>query len=69
MAAQKVRCRYLHPIDGQKLGTHVVELEKSWKKLRRRATPEEDQQHTSTNLDPGDPLNTETPTRQHTAAD
>ena len=38
MAAQKVRCRYLHPIDGQKLGTHVVELEKSWKKLKKRVT-------------------------------
>ena len=28
-AAGSVRCRYLHPINGQKLRTHVVELEKS----------------------------------------
>jgi hypothetical protein len=37
-AAKRVRCRFLHPASGQKLGTPVVELEKSWKKLRRRAT-------------------------------
>ena len=35
--AEKVRCRYLHPINGQKLLTLVAELGKSWKKLRRRA--------------------------------
>jgi hypothetical protein len=28
----------LHPINGQKLVTPVVELGKGWKKLRRRAT-------------------------------
>jgi hypothetical protein len=38
-AAEQVRCRYLHPTNGQKLGTHMVELGKDWKKLRRRATP------------------------------
>jgi hypothetical protein len=38
-AAERVRCRYLHPYNGQKLVTPVVELEKSWKKLRRRVTP------------------------------
>ena len=37
-AAERVRCRYLHPTNGQKLVTPVVELGKSWKKLRR-ATP------------------------------
>jgi hypothetical protein len=37
-AAQKVRCRYLHPTSRQKQLTPVVELGKSWKKLRRRAT-------------------------------
>jgi hypothetical protein len=37
-AAERVGCRYLHPINGQKLLTPVVELGKSWKKLRRRAT-------------------------------
>jgi hypothetical protein len=34
-----VRCRYLHPSIGQKLLTPLVELGKSWKKLRRRTTP------------------------------
>jgi hypothetical protein len=33
--AERVRCRYLHPMNGQKLLTPVVELRKSWKKLRR----------------------------------
>jgi len=37
-AAERVTCRYLHPTNGQKLLTPVNELEKSWKKLRRRAT-------------------------------
>jgi hypothetical protein len=37
-AAERVRCRYLHPINGQKLLTPVVELGKGWKKLRRRVT-------------------------------
>jgi hypothetical protein len=36
-AAERVRCRYLHPTIGQELMTLVVELGKSWKKLRRRA--------------------------------
>jgi hypothetical protein len=34
--AERVRCRYLHPTNGQKLLTPVVELEKSWNTLRRR---------------------------------
>jgi hypothetical protein len=37
--AERVRCRYLHPTNGQKLMTPVVELGKSWKKLRRRVIP------------------------------
>jgi hypothetical protein len=37
-AAERVRCRYLHPTNGQKLLTSVVELGKNWKKLRRRVT-------------------------------
>jgi hypothetical protein len=37
-SAERVRCRYLHPTNGQKLVTSVVELGKSWKKLRRRVT-------------------------------
>jgi hypothetical protein len=37
-AAERVRCRYLYPTNGQKLLILVVELGKSWKKLRRRVT-------------------------------
>jgi hypothetical protein len=37
-AAERVRCRYLHPTNGQKLLTLVVELGKGRKKLRRRTT-------------------------------
>jgi hypothetical protein len=36
--AERLRCRYLYPSNGQKLVTPVVELGKSWKKLRRRVT-------------------------------
>jgi hypothetical protein len=32
----RVRCRYLHPANRQKLLTPVVELRKSWKKMRRK---------------------------------
>ena len=35
-AAERIRCRYLHPTNGQKLLTSVVELGESWKKMRRR---------------------------------
>jgi hypothetical protein len=38
-AAEGVRCRYLHPTNGQKPGTPVVELRKGYKKLRRRVAP------------------------------
>jgi hypothetical protein len=31
-------CRYLHPTNGQKLLTPVVELGENWRKLRLRAT-------------------------------
>jgi hypothetical protein len=41
-AAERVRCRYLHPTNGRKPETPVVELGKNWKKLRRRAAPWED---------------------------
>jgi hypothetical protein len=34
-AAERLRCRYLHPTNGQKLVTIMVELEKSWKNPRR----------------------------------
>ena len=43
-AAERVRCRYLHPTSGQKLLTLVVKLGKISKKLRRMATLYEDQQ-------------------------
>jgi hypothetical protein len=36
--SERVRCRYLHPTNGQKLLTSVVELGESWNKLRRRVT-------------------------------
>jgi hypothetical protein len=42
-AAERVKCRYLHPTNGQKLLTTMVKLGKSWKKLRRRVTLKEDQ--------------------------
>jgi hypothetical protein len=38
-AAERVKYRYLYPINGQKTGTPVVELGKGWKKLRRRVDP------------------------------
>jgi hypothetical protein len=44
-AAERVRCRYLHPINGQEQLTPVVELGKSWKKLRWTATLKKDQQN------------------------
>jgi hypothetical protein len=34
-AAERVRYRYLYPNNGQKLVTSVVDIGKSWKKLRR----------------------------------
>jgi len=37
-ATEGVRCRYLHPTNGQKLLTPMVELGESWKELRRRET-------------------------------
>jgi hypothetical protein len=37
-ATERLRCRYLHPTNGQKLVIPMVKLEKSWKKLRSRAT-------------------------------
>ena len=37
-AAERVRCRYLHPTNGQKLLSPVVELRKGRRRLRKRAT-------------------------------
>jgi hypothetical protein len=42
-AAERVRCRYLHATNGQKMVTLVVELGKS-RKMRRRVTLLADQQ-------------------------
>ena len=38
-AANLDRLKYLHPTNGLKSETLVVELGKDWKKLRRRVTP------------------------------
>jgi hypothetical protein len=43
-AAERVRCIYLQPTNGQKQLTPVVELGKGEKKLRRRGILQEDQQ-------------------------
>jgi len=37
-AAERVRCRYVQSTKEKKLLTPLVELQKSWKKLRRRLT-------------------------------
>jgi hypothetical protein len=34
--AQRFKCRYLHPTNGQTLLAAVIELGENWKKLRRR---------------------------------
>ena len=41
---ETVKCRYLHPTNGQKKLIPVVELGKIWKKQRRRAILQENQQ-------------------------
>ena len=66
-AAERVKCRYLYPTNGQKLLTPVTELGKSWKKPRRNVTL--GKPAVSTNLDPRDLLDTEPPTRQHITVD
>ena len=38
------RCRYIHPTNGLKSGTSVVELGEGLKKLKAIATPYEEQQ-------------------------
>ena len=37
-AAERVKCRYINPTNGQKVGTPVVELGEGWKKLKRKVT-------------------------------
>jgi hypothetical protein len=63
-AAERVRGRYLHPTNGQKLLTPVVELGKGWKKLRKKGSCRK-----TSSLKPRDLSNTGPPTRQHTPAD
>jgi hypothetical protein len=68
-AAERVRCRYLHPTNGQKQLTPVVELGKA---TRRRAEEKGEPvggPAVSINLDPQDLSNTGPPNRQHTPAD
>ena len=43
-AAERVRCRYLHPTIRQKLVTPVVKLGEIWNKQKRRVTLYVDQQ-------------------------
>jgi hypothetical protein len=38
LSSESVKCREQHPTKRQKLLTPVVELGKSWKKLRKRAS-------------------------------
>ena len=49
-AAERVRCRYLHLTNGQKLLTPVVELEESWKKLRLPYKEDQQSQFTWTHM-------------------
>jgi hypothetical protein len=67
-AAERVRCRYLHPSNGQKLLTPVAELRKSWEEAEEEGNPVGGPA-VSINLDPQDLLDTGSPTRQHTPAD
>jgi hypothetical protein len=67
-AAERVRCRYLHPTNGQKLETPVVKLGKNLKEAEVEGDPI-GRPAVSTNLDPRDLSDTEPPTRQYTPAD
>jgi hypothetical protein len=46
-APETVRCKYLHPANGQKQLTPVFELKKAENNLRRRAILQKDQQSQS----------------------
>jgi hypothetical protein len=66
-AAERVRCRYLHPTNGQKQLTPVV----NWGRLKdaeKKGSPVEGPA-VSINLDSRDLSNIRSPYRQHTAAD
>jgi hypothetical protein len=69
-AAERVRCRYLHPINGQKQLTPVVELGKAEEAEEKGNTV--GGSAVSINLYPPSPRdlpNTGAPNRQHTPAD
>ena len=65
-APERVRCRYLYPINGQKQPTPVFELGRL-----REAGEREDSvgQAVLINLDSWDPSNTGPPNKQHAPAD
>jgi hypothetical protein len=67
-AAERVRCRYLHSNNEQKLLTPVAELRKSWEEAEEEGNPVGGPA-VSINLDPQDLSDTGSPTRQHTSAD
>jgi len=58
----------VYPTNEQKLLTSLAKLGKRWRKLRRRATLEEDQLSQLT-WTPQDLSDTGSPTRQHTPAE
>jgi hypothetical protein len=67
-AAERVRCRYLYPANGQKQLTPVVELEKAEKEAEEKGDPV-GRPAVSINLDSQDLSNTGQSNRCHTPAD
>jgi hypothetical protein len=64
-SAERVRWRYLHPTNEEKLGTPVVELGKKLEEAEEEGDPI-GRQAVITNLDPKDLSYSEPPTRQRT---
>jgi hypothetical protein len=67
-ASERVRCRYLHPSNGQKLLTPVIELGKKLEEAKEESNPVEGPA-ISIKLDPRDLSDTMPPIRQHTPTD
>jgi hypothetical protein len=67
-AAERVRCRYLYPTNGQKLLLPVVELGKNLEEAEEEGNPVRGPA-VSINLDPQDLSDTGLPIRQDTPAD
>jgi hypothetical protein len=65
-AAERVRCRYLHPTNRQKQLIHVVELRKAERNWREGWSY---RRTSSLNLDTRDLSNPGSPNREHTPAD